>query len=73
MGRSLYAYNDTDTYLVILVVYSFLLVFSMGHGRPCITVSRTRTPTGTSREEVFQGFAGSDEWAGICAEYGILK
>lgn len=32
-----------------------------------------RLATGTSREEVFQGFAGSAEWAGICAEYGILK
>ena len=28
---------------------------------------------GVSRESVFQGFAGSQEWAGICAEYGILK
>ena len=28
---------------------------------------------GASRESVFQGFAGSAEWAGICAEYGILK
>lgn len=29
--------------------------------------------SGQSREAVFQGFAGSAEWAGICAEYGILK
>ena len=29
--------------------------------------------SGVSRESVFQGFAGSTEWAGICAEYGILK
>ncbi len=29
--------------------------------------------SGASREEVFRGFAGSAEWAGICAEYGILK
>ena len=29
--------------------------------------------SGVSRESVFQGFAGSQEWAGICAEYGILK
>ena len=29
--------------------------------------------SGVSRESVFQGFAGSAEWAGICAEYGILK
>ena len=28
---------------------------------------------GASRESVFQGFAQSQEWAGICAEYGILK
>lgn len=28
---------------------------------------------GASRESVFQGFAGSQEWASICAEYGILK
>ncbi len=28
---------------------------------------------GASRESVFQGFAGSQEWAGICADYGILK
>lgn len=32
-----------------------------------------RLAAGASREEVFQGFAGSAEWAGICAEYGILK
>ena len=29
--------------------------------------------SGQSREFVFQGFAGSAEWAGICADYGILK
>ena len=29
--------------------------------------------SGASREEVFRGFAGSAEWAGICAEYGILR
>jgi len=29
--------------------------------------------SGGTREQVFQGFAGSQEWAGICAEYGILK
>ena len=29
--------------------------------------------SGRSREFVFQGFAQSEEWAGICAEYGILK
>ena len=29
--------------------------------------------SGQSREFVFQGFAQSQEWAGICAEYGILK
>lgn len=29
--------------------------------------------SGRSREFVFQGFAGSAEWAGICADYGILK
>jgi len=29
--------------------------------------------SGKTREEVFQGFAGSGEWASICAEYGILK
>ena len=28
---------------------------------------------GASRESVFRGFAGSVEWAGICADYGILK
>ena len=28
---------------------------------------------GASRESVFRGFAGSAEWAGICADYGILK
>ncbi len=28
---------------------------------------------GTTRESVFNGFAGSQEWAEICAEYGILK
>ena len=28
---------------------------------------------GASRESVFQGFAGSAEWADICAQYGILK
>ena len=29
--------------------------------------------SGQSREFVFQGFAGSAEWAGICADYGILR
>ncbi len=29
--------------------------------------------SGKTREDVFQGFAGSAEWAGICADYGILK
>ena len=28
---------------------------------------------GATRESVFQGFAGSAEWAAICSEYGILK
>ena len=28
---------------------------------------------GASREDVFAGFAGSQEWAGICSSYGILK
>ena len=32
-----------------------------------------RLANGASREDVFQGFAGSVEWAGICADYGILK
>ena len=32
-----------------------------------------RLANGATREEVFQGFAGSVEWAEICAEYGILK
>ncbi len=29
--------------------------------------------SGKTREDVFQGFSGSAEWAGICADYGILK
>ena len=29
--------------------------------------------SGQTREDVFRGFAGSQEWANICAEYGILK
>ena len=29
--------------------------------------------SGQTREDVFQGFAGSAEWAMICAEYGILR
>jgi len=28
---------------------------------------------GADRESVFQGFAGSAEWAGICSDYGILR
>ena len=28
---------------------------------------------GVSREEVFDGFAGSNEFAGICASYGIVR
>ena len=29
--------------------------------------------SGVSREEVFDGFAGSNEFAGICASYGIVR
>ncbi len=32
-----------------------------------------RLAAGASREDVFQGFAGSAEWALICADYGIIK
>ena len=28
---------------------------------------------GASRQDVFNGFAGSQEGAGICSSYGILK
>ena len=32
-----------------------------------------RLANGASREDVFQGFAGSAEWAEICSNYGIIK
>ena len=32
-----------------------------------------RLASGATREDVFQGFAGSAEWALICADYGIIK
>jgi hypothetical protein len=32
-----------------------------------------RLASGASREDVFQGFAGSAEWALICSDYGIIK
>ena len=32
-----------------------------------------RLTSGATREDVFQGFAGSAEWALICADYGIIK
>ena len=33
----------------------------------------TRLQNGATRQDVFDGFTGSQEWAGICADYGILK
>ena len=58
---------DNDTY----VIYLYRAFFGREADPAGLGYWTDKLANGSSRELVFNGFTGSDEWAQICASYGI--
>ena len=58
---------DDDTY----VNYLYRTMFGRDADSDGLSYWTSNLANGSSREQVFNGFVGSNEWAQICASYGI--